>query len=259
MAYKKGPCQRHLDLQARCGAELPVALPPRAALPSHDVFPLPFLELHYVSSRKQPLPSYKHSPGLLTSGPATPQPLSVHPSHLAVTLATYLLDRSGSRDGRGRRGGRGGVTYTEHNSSLLTNSLETLGLHNEKAFPRVSRALLEGQTKVRARTRLLLSPPSARAGARTWGRTWASGGGTTGARWEGCLEKGAWAQAALGCGTEHTHHGWAQGTCLERGWRGVLAARQASVLPVGQGMAGGVAFCHPGKGGMKKGRTTLAP
>lgn len=140
--------------------------PPQAALPSHDVFPLPFLELHYVSSRKQPLPSYKHSPGLLTSGPATPQPLSVHPSHLAVTLATYLLDRSGSRDGRGRRGGdKGGVTYTEHNSSLLTNSLETLGLHNEKAFPRVSRALLEGQLKVSTRTRLLLSPPSARAGA----------------------------------------------------------------------------------------------
>lgn len=60
----------------------------------------------------------------------------------------------------------GGVTYTEHNSSLLTNSLETLGLHNEKAFPRVSRALLEGQAKVSARTWLLLSPLSAKAGAR---------------------------------------------------------------------------------------------
>lgn len=74
-----------------------------------------------------------------------------------------------------------------------------------------------------------------------------SRGGTTGARWEGCLEKGAWTQAALGGGTEPTHHCWAQEMCLGRGWRGVLAARQASVLPAGQGMASGVAFCHPSK------------
>lgn len=86
--------------------------------------------------------------------------------------------------------GGGGVTYTEHNSSLLTNSLETLGLHNEKAFPRASRALLEGQAKVSARTRLRLSPPSARAEARGGRR------GTAGARREGCLEKGAGARVA---------------------------------------------------------------
>lgn len=91
------------------------------------------------------------------------------------------------------------------------------------------------------------------------GRTWVSRGGTTGAQREGCLEKGAWAQAALGCGTEPTRRCWVQGTRLGQGWRGVLAARQASVLPVGQGMAGSVAFCHPGKGRMRKGRTTLAP
>lgn len=66
----------------------------------------------------------------------------------------------------GEAGAAGGVTYTEHNSSLLTNSLETLGLHNEKAFPRVSRALLEGQPKVGARTRLRLFPAVSRAGAR---------------------------------------------------------------------------------------------
>lgn len=98
------------------------------------------------------------------------------------------------RRGGGGGSGSGGVTYTEHNSSLLTNSLETLGLDNEKAFPRVSRALLEGQAKVSARTRLLLSPLSAKGGCA--GRTRASRGGTAGARREGCLEKGAWARAA---------------------------------------------------------------
>lgn len=72
------------------------------------------------------------------------------------------------------------------------------------------------------------------------------------------MEKGAWAQA-LGCGTEPTRHCQAQGMRLGWGWRAVLAARQASVLPVGQGMASGVAFGQPSKGGMRKGRTALAP
>lgn len=39
----------------------------------------------------------------------------------------------------------------------------------------------------------------------------------------------------------------------------VLAATQASVLPVVQGMASGVAFCRSSKEVMRKGRTALAP
>lgn len=66
------------------------------------------------------------------------------------------------------------------------------------------------------------------------------------------MEKGAWAQAALARGTEPARHCQAQGMWLGRGWRAVLAATQASELPVEQSMAGGVAFYHPGKEGMRK-------
>lgn len=162
MAYKKGPVKGTLTWRLSLVLGSTAALPSQGCALPHDVFPLPFLELHYVSSRKQPLPSYKHSPGLLTSSPATPQPLSVHPSHLAVTLATYLLDRSGPGDGSEGWGRREGVTHTAHDSSLLTNPLEARGLHNARSAPQqASRTFLEGQPGAGARTGLVLSRPSA--------------------------------------------------------------------------------------------------
>lgn len=122
------PCQRHLDLPGLLWSSDP-QWPSQGYAPSHDVFPLPFLELHYACSRKQPLPSHKHSLGFPTKRPATPQ-LLVHPSHLAVTLAVIVENWSNSR-GEPRVGRRKGKAlgaaegHTHPSSSPLISCLET--------------------------------------------------------------------------------------------------------------------------------------
>lgn len=105
MAYKKRSCQRHLDLPGLLWYS-DSQQSSQGYAPLHDVFPLPFLELHYACFRKQPLPSHKHSLGFLTKSPATPQ-LLVHPSHLAVTLAAIVENWSNSRGEPGWGQGRG--------------------------------------------------------------------------------------------------------------------------------------------------------
>lgn len=127
MAYKKGLVRGTLTCQGSSGTRIPSG-PPRVTLPCMMYFPLPFLELHFACSRKQPLPSHKHSLGFPTKHPATPQ-LLVHPSHLAVTLAEIVENWSSSRGEPGveRRKGkalRAAEGHAHRSSSLLINSLE---------------------------------------------------------------------------------------------------------------------------------------
>lgn len=116
MAYKKRPCRRHLDPPGLLGYS-DSQRPSQGCAPLHDVFPLPFLELHYACSRKQPLPSHKHSLGFLTKHRATPW-LLIHPSHLAVTRAAIMENWSNSRsefrvgEGRGKPWEQLRVTHT---------------------------------------------------------------------------------------------------------------------------------------------------
>lgn len=139
MAYKKRPCRRHLDLRGLLWYS-DSQRPSQGYALSHDVFPLPFLEQRYARSRKQPLPSHKHSLGFLTKHRATPRCFN-HPSHLAVTPASIVENWSNSR-GEFRMGRRKrpalraaeGHTHTPGFSSRV-NSLEVGWSDGEQVFP----------------------------------------------------------------------------------------------------------------------------
>ena len=164
MAYKKRSCQRHLDLPGFLWNS-DSQWPSQGYAPLHDVFPLPLLELHYACSRKQPLPSYKHSLGFPTKHPATLQ-LLVHPSHLAVTLAAIVEDWSDSR-GEPRVGRRKGKAlgaaegHTYPSSRMLIRSLEAGWPAQWASLSDDPEGMMESLDKVTARAKLGDSTPSA--------------------------------------------------------------------------------------------------